>query len=133
MGSTDSAKPTWGRSVRVVWGDRVLEERFLRPGEGAAFSVGPTIDASFGLLHRRLPSGRCELVREGEGGFELCVPRGVGEAGGVRDARVTTNTSGDPALQRCLVSRVRTWQFPKPRGGGEVVVTYPFLFKPAGE
>ncbi len=29
--------------------------------------------------------------------------------------------------------RVLTWIFPKPKGGGVAVVTYPFVFKQAGE
>ncbi len=35
-------------------------------------------------------------------------------------------------LQQCVLTRVRTWKFPKPRGGGEVEVFYPFLFAPTG-
>jgi hypothetical protein len=31
------------------------------------------------------------------------------------------------------VSKVKTWTFPKPKGDGVVIVTYPFLFKPAGQ
>ena len=42
----------------------------------------------------------------------------------------TTNT---PELEKCIAGRVRTWVFPKPKGGGVVVVTYPFMFKQAGE
>ncbi len=35
-------------------------------------------------------------------------------------------------LEQCVVSRVRGLQFPRPRGGGTVAVTYPFVFQNAG-
>ena len=35
-------------------------------------------------------------------------------------------------LETCVAGRVRTWVFPKPKGGGVVVVTYPFIFQQAG-
>jgi hypothetical protein len=35
-------------------------------------------------------------------------------------------------LKYCVLTKVRTWKFPKPRGGGEVEVYYPFLFAPSG-
>jgi hypothetical protein len=53
--------------------------------------------------------------------------------GAVTTARAAEQTLQDPAVAECIVSRVKTWTFPKPRGGGVVVVTYPFLFKPAGQ
>lgn len=54
------------------------------------------------------------------------------------DGRVTTARAAEDSLQtqavgRCVVARVKGWTFPKPEGGGVVVVTYPFLFKPAGQ
>lgn len=30
----------------------------------------------------------------------------------------------------CAATRIRQWEFPKPKGGGRVVVTYPFVFAP---
>ena len=36
-------------------------------------------------------------------------------------------------LEACVAGRVRAWEFPKPKGGGVVVVTYPFVFKQSGE
>ncbi len=54
----------------------------------------------------------------------------IGADGRVTTARAMRSTLPDPEVGRCIVSKVRTWTFPKPRGGGVVVVTYPFLFKP---
>lgn len=52
--------------------------------------------------------------------------------GRVTSARAAEDTLATPAVGQCLVSKVRTWTFPQPKGGGVVVVSYPFMFKPAG-
>jgi hypothetical protein len=33
----------------------------------------------------------------------------------------------DSNVGSCIASAVRRWQFPKPPGGGTVIVTYPFV------
>jgi hypothetical protein len=38
----------------------------------------------------------------------------------------------NPAVESCLANRIKTWVFPKPKGGGTVVVNYPFVFKQGG-
>ena len=35
-------------------------------------------------------------------------------------------------VENCLASRIKTWVFPKPKGGGIVIVNYPFVFKQSG-
>jgi hypothetical protein len=32
-------------------------------------------------------------------------------------------------VETCIAARIKNWQFPKPKGGGTVLVSYPFLFK----
>lgn len=54
-----------------------------------------------------------------------------------RSGAVASVHSADDQLHHdgvtaCLASRIRTWRFPQPRGGGVVVVNYPFVFKQAG-
>jgi hypothetical protein len=46
---------------------------------------------------------------------------------------VAQSTANNNELETCVAGRVRTWMFPKPKGGGVVQVTYPFIFKAAGE
>lgn len=51
-------------------------------------------------------------------------------AQGVVDATsVKKTTMGNVAVENCVLSKIKTWKFPKPRGGGKVIVSYPFLFK----
>lgn len=53
--------------------------------------------------------------------------------GSVSSAHVSEQTLSDAEVGKCIVSKVKTWTFPKPKGNGVVVVTYPFLFKPSGQ
>ncbi|HTP25127.1 MAG TPA: adventurous gliding motility protein GltG [Anaeromyxobacteraceae bacterium] len=46
-----------------------------------------------------------------------------------------TNTTPDAALERvadCIMSRIVTWEFPKPKGGGMAIVTYPWILRSSG-
>ena len=31
-----------------------------------------------------------------------------------------------------MIRKIKTWKFPKPRGNGTVIVTYPFIFNAMG-
>jgi outer membrane biosynthesis protein TonB len=53
----------------------------------------------------------------------------IAASGEVSEATVTEQTVKDERLAACVVGVVKTSKFPKPRGGGQVVVTWPFLFK----
>jgi TonB family protein len=57
----------------------------------------------------------------------------ISAAGTVASSTVAQSTVGNQELEVCVAGRVRTWVFPKPKGGGVVVVTYPFIFKQSGE
>ncbi|MGI5864137.1 MAG: adventurous gliding motility protein GltG [Myxococcales bacterium] len=59
----------------------------------------------------------------------LITPKGT-----VQTAKVAEGTTlHDRAVGDCITLRVRSWLFPQPKGGGSVIVTYPFVFKQAGE
>lgn len=52
------------------------------------------------------------------------------DAGGtVNTQRVGLTTLRSAIVEGCILRRVASWKFPKPRGGTTVLVTYPFLFK----
>jgi TonB family protein len=53
----------------------------------------------------------------------------IGGSGAVIAAAVQESTVEDRTLEGCLMDRIRRWGFPEPRGGGVVVVTYPFVFR----
>lgn len=49
--------------------------------------------------------------------------------GDVVTAGIGASTVGDRRFHDCIVSRLKGWKFPKPRGGVVVAVAYPFMFK----
>jgi TonB family protein len=53
----------------------------------------------------------------------------VGAPGDVRTAGVGQSTTGDRRLHDCILSHLRQWKFPKPKGGVNVAVAYPLHFK----
>ncbi len=53
--------------------------------------------------------------------------------GGVSEAAASQDTVGtNGAVGNCMVQRVRRWKFPEPKGGGQVLVNYPWVFRAAG-
>jgi hypothetical protein len=56
----------------------------------------------------------------------------IDQGGTVTEAHTQESTLRDHTVEQCVASRIRTWRFPIPKGGGEVFVTYPFIFTPGG-
>lgn len=57
----------------------------------------------------------------------------ISGSGAVTASSVVESTVRSSQLEDCVAGRVRTWQFPKPPGGGTVSVTYPFVFRATGQ
>lgn len=53
--------------------------------------------------------------------------------GRVPDADIKQDDLADAKLLDCLIEVVHTYRFPSPKGGGIVIVNYPFLFRAASE
>ena len=56
----------------------------------------------------------------------------IDQSGAVTEAHTQESTMHDRAVETCVSSKIKTWRFPIPKGGGEVFVTYPFIFTPGG-
>lgn len=56
----------------------------------------------------------------------------ISAGGTVQSASVAQSTLKNAEVERCITAKIRTWRFPKPKGGGIVIVKYPFIFKTAG-
>jgi pSer/pThr/pTyr-binding forkhead associated (FHA) protein len=52
----------------------------------------------------------------------------IAKDGSVSSASKKTSTMKSPSVESCVVSRFKRMQFPKPKGGGIVIVSYPFIF-----
>jgi hypothetical protein len=53
----------------------------------------------------------------------------IGSNGQVTTQAIGTTTLQSPMVEGCILRRIAGWQFPKPRGGTQVLVTYPFIFR----
>ncbi len=53
----------------------------------------------------------------------------INSGGRVVGARVQSENVGEKTLPGCIVGKLSRWQFPKPKGGVTVKVSYPFNFK----
>ena len=56
----------------------------------------------------------------------------IGSSGKVGQAGIESSTLGSPNVERCILSVIKRIQFPIPRGGGVVQVSYPFKFNAVG-
>jgi hypothetical protein len=56
----------------------------------------------------------------------------IDQSGTVTEAHTQESTLRDRSVEQCVASKIKTWRFPIPKGGGEVFVTYPFIFTPGG-
>jgi len=53
----------------------------------------------------------------------------INPQGRVVFAKIGGGTLKDRAVQSCMVSRIKGWKFPEPKGGGYAKVKYPFSFR----
>lgn len=53
----------------------------------------------------------------------------INKEGAVSVSSVKNTTMNNKAVENCIVGKIKNWAFPKPKGGGQVLVSYPFLFK----
>jgi len=72
--------------------------------------------------------------------IEAPFPRGkvmarilISGAGSVTSTCVASTTLNRLEAERCIVDEALTWTFPKPLGGGVIVVDYPFVLEPSSE
>lgn len=52
--------------------------------------------------------------------------------GRVTQAQKEESQMHNANVENCLATKIKTWVFPKPKGGGIVIVSYPFIFKQSG-
>lgn len=62
----------------------------------------------------------------------MVVQFSIAGSGQVLASVMQSSTLGNARVENCAVLAVRRWEFPKPDGGGLVMVSYPFVFAPAG-
>lgn len=53
----------------------------------------------------------------------------INTEGAVSTTSVKSTTMNNKPVENCILAKIKGWNFPKPKGGGQVMVSYPFLFK----
>ena len=71
-----------------------------------------------------------ELTRQPTLAGKVVVHFTISKDGSVSSSRIKTSTMNYQPVESCMVRQFLRMQFPKPKGGGFVVVSYPFLFSP---
>jgi TonB family protein len=138
------------QAVTAVGGDAkggyAKGERAAVKGQGAAFvsmdiagvavDEGLTKDEVGEVIHKHLSEVRycyeSAMVRTPDIEGKLMVGFTIGGNGVVKSTEIKSSTVPDPRLDDCILRRLTTWKFPQPRGGIDVTVAYPFIFKTLG-
>jgi TonB family protein len=73
-----------------------------------------------------------ELTKKSNLAGRLAVQFTIAASGEVLTSVLQSSTMGNISVENCVVKAVRRWEFPKPNGGGLVIVSYPFNFMSGG-
>lgn len=71
-----------------------------------------------------------ELTKNPSLGGKITVKFVIAADGTVSQATTKATTMNNPAVESCINGRFMRFQFPQPKGGGVVIVSYPFIFSP---
>ncbi|MFN7144107.1 MAG: AgmX/PglI C-terminal domain-containing protein [Myxococcota bacterium] len=71
-----------------------------------------------------------ELTKNPTLGGKITVKFVIAKDGTVSSATTKSSTMSNPAVESCINGRFMRFQFPEPKGGGIVIVSYPFIFSP---
>jgi len=72
-----------------------------------------------------------ELPKNPTLGGKVTVKFVISKTGSVSKASTKTSTLNNKAVEGCINSRFMRFKFPEPKGGGIVIVSYPFIFQPS--
>jgi hypothetical protein len=70
-----------------------------------------------------------ELVRSPGLSGKVTMRWVINAEGAVTQSKAAASSLRNKSVEGCLAQKIRTWRFPKPKGGGIVIVNYPFVFK----
>jgi hypothetical protein len=72
-----------------------------------------------------------ELLKKADLYGRIAITFTISGTGQVVASMVASSTLNNPMVEHCIADAVRRWEFPKPLGGGTVMVSYPFVLKAA--
>ena len=74
-----------------------------------------------------------ELMKAPNLGGRVLVQFTIAASGEVIASVLQNSTLGNSRVENCTIQATRRWAFPRPLGGGIVIVSYPFVMTPNGE
>lgn len=122
---SENDAPKWQRTAKVptvtahevVVGTPVIDPAIIRR---VVRSHNDAIRACYDLAPDSMLAGR------------IAISFTIGPTGAVTEAKADAPESYPyPEVPKCIADELRTWTFPAPRGGGSVIVSYPFNIDPA--
>jgi outer membrane biosynthesis protein TonB len=104
--------------------------------DGAQVEEGLSKDEVGKVIHAHMNEVRycydSALIRSPDVEGKLIISFAIGSKGAVTRSSVGSSSLNDPRLDDCILRRLGHWQFPNPKGGVTVAVSYPFIFKTLG-
>ena len=115
-----------------VWGDGTKREGVVRTEGTPIYSQGLDKSLIDEVIKRHMNQIRyCyqrELNKDPNLSGKVTVFFVIAPDGSVSKARVKSSTLGSDAAEACITKRFHSFQFPEVKGGGIVMVSYPFMF-----
>jgi hypothetical protein len=71
------------------------------------------------------------LLKEPGLAGKIVLEWGISTSGGVTSEKTKSSTMKSPAVEACIMASLKTWKFP-PAKGGNVIISYPFMFNSVG-
>lgn len=112
-----------GQFVSMNWSESTVEEGLTKD------EVGKVIHAHMSEVRYCYESA---MIHNPKLAGRILIDFTIIGTGNVHVATVKDTTAKDTRLEGCLISKLKGWKFPKPKGGVRVAVSYPFLFKSLG-
>jgi TonB family protein len=101
--------------------------------EGYRVEEGLTKEEVGTVIHNHMGEVRycheAALLENPRNEGKLMVTFQIDPKGHVTTANIDSSSLTGNSLANCVVTHLKTWKFPKPRGGVSVTVSYPFLFR----
>ena len=112
-------------------GDKAVGKPKLKPGRpDVSGSLDKRIIRKVVNQHKREIKACYEKQLQKKKGLhgKVVVKWTIDQSGNVPSAVVVSSSMNDKAVEGCLAAAIKHWRFPAPKGGGIVVVSYPFVF-----
>jgi TonB family protein len=73
-----------------------------------------------------------ELMKKADLSGRVMIQFTISGTGQVMFSVVQESNLNNPSVELCIAGAVRRWEFPEPRGGGMIIVSYPFVLQATG-